>query len=86
MKSLRNKTIDFTIEEGKEYLNNVVEEKKMESIPVNSTVLGDAFLSLEKIPDKSIDLLIVDPPYNLDKDFHGNEFKKKKRAKLRRVH
>ena len=78
MKSLRNKTIDFTIEEGKEYLNNVVEEKKMESIPVNSTVLGDAFLSLEKIPDKSIDLLIVDPPYNLDKDFHGNEFKKRK--------
>ena len=25
----------------------------------------------------SVDLLIVDPPYNLDKDFHGNTFKKR---------
>ena len=40
------------------------------------TVLGDAFASLKKIADKSVDLLIVDPPYNLDKNFHGNGFKK----------
>ena len=31
--------------------------------------------------DKSIDLLIVDPPYNLDKDFHGNGFKKQSNQK-----
>ena len=28
------------------------------------------------MPEKFIDLLIVDPPYNIDKDFHGNKFKK----------
>jgi site-specific DNA-methyltransferase (adenine-specific) len=39
-------------------------------------VVGDAFNVLKKIKDKSVDLLIVDPPYNLDKDFHGNGFKK----------
>jgi site-specific DNA-methyltransferase (adenine-specific) len=78
MKSQRNKTIDFTLEEGKEYLNSVVEEKSVKTLPINSTVLGDAFAALKKVPDKSVDLLIVDPPYNLDKDFHGNEFKKRK--------
>ena len=28
------------------------------------------------MPDGFVDLLILDPPYNLDKDFHGSKFKK----------
>jgi site-specific DNA-methyltransferase (adenine-specific) len=78
MKSQRNKTIDFSLEEGEKYLERVVDGKTAKEIPKNSTVLGDAFTALKKIPDKSIDLLIVDPPYNLDKNFHGNGFKKLK--------
>ena len=76
MKSQRNKTIDFSLEEGKEYLERVVVEKGATEIKANSTVCGDAFRALKKIPDKSVDLLIVDPPYNLDKNFHGNGFRK----------
>ena len=76
MKSQRNKTIDFSLEEGKEYLERVVVEKEATEIKANSTVCGDAFRALKKIPDKSVDLLIVDPPYNLDKNFHGNGFRK----------
>ncbi len=76
MKSQRNKTIDFSLEEGKEYLERVVVEKETAEININSTVCGDAFRALRKIPDNSVDLLIVDPPYNLDKDFHGNGFRK----------
>ena len=76
MKSQRNKTIDFSLEEGKEYLERVVVEKEVTDIKTNSTVCGDSFRALKKIPDKSVDLLIVDPPYNLDKDFHGNGFRK----------
>ncbi|MDD4816964.1 MAG: site-specific DNA-methyltransferase [Victivallaceae bacterium] len=30
---------------------------------------------LEFFPDKFVDLLILDPPYNLDKDFHGVKFR-----------
>ncbi len=75
MKSNRNKTIDFPLEEGKEYLERVIYLDKTESISQNSTVCADTFDALKKIPDKSVDLLIVDPPYNLDKDFHGNGFK-----------
>ena len=42
----------------------------------NSLVNGDAFSALKKIENQSVDLLIVDPPYNLDKNFHGSNFKK----------
>ena len=76
MKSQRNKTIDFTLEQGQEYLENCIKEQNEQEIPTNCTVVGDAFNALKKIKDKSVDLLIVDPPYNLDKDFHGNGFKK----------
>ncbi len=78
MKSERNKTIDFSLDEGQKYLQRVVKLSDIERISVNTTVLGDSIKALKKIPDNSIDLIIVDPPYNLDKDFHGNGFKKMK--------
>ncbi len=76
MKSQRNKTIDFPLEMADEYLKLCVVENAVGKIPLNSIVTGDAFAALKKVEDKSVDLLIVDPPYNLDKNFHGNGFKK----------
>lgn len=76
MKSGRNKTIDFDLTEGEKYLKRVVYEKDVKSLPVNSIVCGDAFKSLEKVENACVDLLIVDPPYNLFKNYHGNSFKK----------
>ncbi|MBR5900643.1 MAG: site-specific DNA-methyltransferase [Clostridia bacterium] len=76
MKSIRNKTIDFPLEQAREYLNYCVEGKKTEKIEKNSVVIGDAFKNIKKIEDGSVDLLIVDPPYNLRKSFHGNAFNK----------
>lgn len=78
MKADRNKTIDMTIEEGKEYLDRcmaITEKKPLKEI-LDKTICGDTFETLKLLPEKSINLLIVDPPYNLDKDFHGNRFKK----------
>ncbi len=76
MKSKRNKTIDFPISEGKKYLERVKTEKTFKNNDVNVTVNGDAFKIIEKLKDKSVDLLIVDPPYDMNKAFHGNNFKK----------
>ncbi|MDY6367158.1 MAG: DNA methyltransferase [Clostridia bacterium] len=75
-KSGRNKTIDFPIENADEYLKKTVKISDVEKVEFNSVVVGDAFMCLEKIADGSVDLLIVDPPYNLEKDFHGNSFRK----------
>ena len=76
MKSDRNKTIDFNLEDGQEFANKVVKEDCYDGTKQDCTICGDTFRVLQKMPDESIDLLIVDPPYNLDKDFHGNGFKK----------
>ena len=78
MKSKLNKTIDLTIEEGKVYLDRCVKIDSRTDVGsiLDKTLLGDTFEILSLMPEKFIDLLIVDPPYNIDKDFHGNKFKK----------
>ena len=78
MKAGRNKTIDLSVEEGNEYLKKCLMPDKKAELPdvLDKTILGDTFEVLRLLPKESVDLLIVDPPYNLDKDFHGNKFKK----------
>lgn len=39
------------------------------------TILGDALRILPELPSEMADLIVVDPPYNLDKDFNGNRFR-----------
>jgi len=41
------------------------------------TVCQDVFDALPHLPSGFVDLLIVDPPYNLDKSFHRSTFKRR---------
>lgn len=78
MKAGRNKTIDIGIEAGHSYLEKclrITEPQKSTDI-IDKTILGDLFDIVSFLPAKFVDLLLVDPPYNLDKNFHGNKFKK----------
>lgn len=79
MKAERNKTIDLTVEEGQCYLKQCISISKQvneyQDI-LDKTILGDTFKVLPLLPEFFVDLLIVDPPYNLDKDFNGKKFKK----------
>lgn len=79
MKSSRNKTIDISIEQGKEYLLRCKQIHKSASLEQieNSVLMGDAFEILPLLPEHFVDLMIVDPPYNLDKNFHGEVFHKR---------
>ncbi len=78
-KSPKNKTIDISIDEGKHYLEKCIDIENIHGIDsvINKTIVGDTFLALDKLPKQSVDLLIVDPPYNLSKNYHGNKFNKK---------
>ncbi len=78
MKAGRNRTIDLTVDEGRCYLEKCISIKEKVSVEdiTDKTILGDAFSVLPFLPEKFVDLMIVDPPYNLDKDFHGNKFKR----------
>ncbi len=37
-------------------------------------VNGELLACLDSVPDNYFDLIIIDPPYNLDKDFNGKKF------------
>ena len=76
MKAARNKTMDITAEEGAEYLARCLRPTGPLSLPevLNRTLCGDSFEILPLLPRGFADLLIVDPPYNLTKDFHGSRF------------
>ena len=72
MRSDKNKTIDLTVEQGGEYLDRCLRSGESGE---NCIILGDCFEALKALPEKSVDLLIADPPYNLDKDFGGSKFR-----------
>ncbi|OHB69177.1 MAG: DNA methylase [Planctomycetes bacterium RBG_16_43_13] len=42
----------------------------------NKTIHQDIFEAVEYLPAKFVDVLFIDPPYNLDKEFNSNKFKK----------
>lgn len=78
MKSPKNKTIDFSEEDGKKYLARCVSVDRNVELPMilDKTILGDTLKVLDYLPKQSVDLLIADPCYNLDKNFNGMQFTK----------
>jgi len=75
----RNRTLTVSEEERKLFSqnlyradeNNMFEQDKI----INKIILGDTMQVLDKLPKSFADVIILDPPYNLDKDFHGFKFK-----------
>lgn len=79
-KSSLNKTIDFSLEDGKKYLEKCVyysQGKDLLNLE-DSIICGDTFEIIKELEVNSFDLVIVDPPYNLYKNYHGKTFNKKK--------
>ena len=75
-KSPKNKTIDFPLDsrEGKEYLSLCRSVDGEVGDFSDAVFVGDCLDLCRRLPLKSVDLLIADPPYNLTKDFHGSKF------------
>jgi site-specific DNA-methyltransferase (adenine-specific) len=46
--------------------------KRNKTLPLNKIILGDALAELKKLADESCDVVVVDPPYNIGKDFGNN--------------
>ena len=76
--SSRNKTIVLTPDEVKHYI--ALAERDTKSLSLTDTVFhGDTFEVCRHIPEKSFDLMIADPPYNLSKTFGESRFTQKSR-------
>lgn len=83
VKADRNKTIDTGLAEGCRYLERCISVndyvKNIFSV-LDKTILGDSFEILGYLPPESVDLIIIDPPYNLTKTFNKKTFSKKSQS------
>lgn len=77
----RNRTLALTEEQTDIFLRRCLHATEVEKTEDfrDTTIVGDTFEVLPQLPNNKVDLLIVDPPYNLSKDFHGNKFKESSR-------
>ena len=74
-KSPRNKTLSLNPSEAKKYLGRCLfADRPLPPLPADRTIVGDSFAVMEQLPKSFVDLAIVDPPYNLTKDYHGRRF------------
>ena len=77
MRSKRNKTIDFTLEEASpELLNQIIQPTDNLQTISDKIINGDSFKVMTKLSPHQVDLALIDPPYNLNKQYDGLSFKK----------
>ena len=84
--SSRNKTLTLSPEEAAIYAKRLIylpESGEASSLKrcvfdseriTDRIINADLFAALPLLPRSFADLIIIDPPYNLDKNFHGNSF------------
>lgn len=76
-KAPRNKTLELSKEEISFYAGKAIKlSKKTDTAAIENQIIHqDCFKALDLLPDAFVDLLIVDPPYNLTKNFGQRVFK-----------
>ena len=73
----RNRTITLSPEQKVFYQNKLLKLTRPLSVKdiTNKTINQDLFKALEWLPAGFVDLLFIDPPYNLTKEFNSNSFR-----------
>ena len=72
--SPRNKTIIVNESEREKLSKDILSKGK--NFIENSVIHGDCLQVIKELPNHFVDLLIVDPPYNLNKIYSSSSFKK----------
>ena len=73
----RNKTLTLSESDKKKYSSALIKAGNLDHpVGLNTIINGDFFDAIEFITDKSVNLLFLDPPYNLTKKFNSNNFNK----------
>lgn len=73
----RNRTIELSEAERATYNTRLLKPTSQlsEAEALDQVIHADVFSTLELLPDTFVDLLFVDPPYNMDKVFGEERFK-----------
>jgi hypothetical protein len=71
----RNKTLTIMPNEIDHLAANIISAKAIPSDGyIDKIINADLFDAIDFLPDGCFDLIIIDPPYNLDKNFNGTHF------------
>jgi site-specific DNA-methyltransferase (adenine-specific) len=74
----RNRTLTLAKEEKKSLSTNLFRPESGKSMSLDSIqdkiICADLFDIMDLLPEEFADLIIIDPPYNLTKEFHGFKF------------
>jgi site-specific DNA-methyltransferase (adenine-specific) len=75
----RNRTITINPDERDRLLSKLITERPRVQYdqPIEGTILGNFREWVEMLPPRHVDLLFLDPPYNLSKSFNGKTFSRK---------
>jgi site-specific DNA-methyltransferase (adenine-specific) len=77
-RAARNQTITLADEERNLFAKKLFVPEKAVLLSIeqvkNKTILSDLFDVVDWLPKESADLIIIDPPYNLSRNFHGFRF------------
>lgn len=72
----RNRTLTLSEEEKQIFEKQIFHLSQKASLEQveNQIIQGDLFETIDLLPENSVDLMIIDPPYNLSKNFNGLNF------------
>lgn len=75
----RNRTLTVGDDEYKDFSKKLFMPQVSKTFELdellNKTIVGNTLDLIKVFPDEVFDLIIIDPPYNLNKDFNGLKFK-----------
>jgi len=78
-KAKQNRTLSLTTDEQLFFSRRLSHFDKKANIRLedltDTTIYHDLFDIMDYLPKQFADLIIIDPPYNLTKNFHGYTFK-----------
>ena len=76
-KAAHNRTLTLCPNEISYYAQSIISTENLPQTDdfINKTINADLFEALKYLPNHFADLIIIDPPYNLSKDFQTVKFK-----------
>ncbi|KPK77338.1 MAG: DNA methylase [Phycisphaerae bacterium SM23_30] len=78
----RNRSVALTEKERKDFRSRLVRLRGPASLSdiINRTIWQDLFEIIDWLPAGVVDLLFIDPPYNISKEFNGRKFSERSLA------
>lgn len=77
VKAARNRSLALTESDRQRLRPKLISLYEVVPHPLTGTIQADSLSIVSLLPDRFVDLLILDPPYNLSKNFNGLKFERR---------